>query len=693
MPEGIGSATEGVSAGTEQTAGELELPGRARRGLTPEADRVHRGAGQGGRYPGGPRAPDRRAQRRREQGAQRGQGPRPGARTTCSGAPRSPARRSRTPSSPTTRRPTSRTSRSTSTTRAPSSSSEITGRNIKRRFAIVLDDASTRRRSSRPRSAAAAARSRSAASGRQRSAERGEGLVVVLKAGALPAPIRPSNEQLIGPIARARTASRRACKGALVGILLVLRLHGRLLRGRRAGRGRRGGAQPAAAARGAWRCFEATADAARHRGARAHHRHGGRRQRADQRAHPRGAARRQVARAPRSSRASTRRSARSSTVTSRRSSRGAHPVPVRHRPDQGLRGHAHHRHLHVAVHRRVLLAPGVRLAGARPARASASGWGDAMEFFKPGKTYRLHEVRWRFIARSSRSSLACSASCSLFWPGPNYGIDFKGGTEIELAFKAGRPRRGAPDGRGARLSPTRGRQRAEATTQNRFLIRVQEVSSLPATQVDGDPEAPRQSRRSAPAKVDEHDQVRPAATSSSLRYDTRRTRRRSRTALARRRRAACARVSPFGPTRRPPLRGAAVRHRRPADGRPAAEARRPRRPSTPLRVEWVGPKAGKQLRDAAVKSHALAIVFIMVYVAFRFDLRFAPGGVIALRPRRARWCSACYVVLQKEITLATVAAVLTIVGYSINDTIVDLRPHPREHGAHARRGAVASSST
>ena len=53
-------------------------------------------------------------------------------------------------------------------------------------------------------------------------------------------------------------------------------------------------------------------------------------------------------------------------------------------------------------------------------------------------------------------------------------------------------------------------------------------------------------------------------------------------------------------------------------------------PDTALRVEWIGPKAGKQLRDAALKSVAIAIVFIMVYLAFRFDLRFAPGGVVSL---------------------------------------------------------------
>ena len=53
-------------------------------------------------------------------------------------------------------------------------------------------------------------------------------------------------------------------------------------------------------------------------------------------------------------------------------------------------------------------------------------------------------------------------------------------------------------------------------------------------------------------------------------------------------------------------------------------------PTTALRVEWIGPKAGAQLRDAALKAIAIAIVFIMVYIAFRFDLRFAPGAVIAM---------------------------------------------------------------
>ncbi len=86
-------------------------------------------------------------------------------------------------------------------------------------------------------------------------------------------------------------------------------------------------------------------------------------------------------------------------------------------------------------------------------------------------------------------------------------------------------------------------------------------------------------------------------------------------------------------------------------------------------MEWVGPKAGQQLRDAAIKSLLYAIAFIMVYVAFRFDLRFAPGGVLAMM-HDVIITLGIYVLVQKEVNLTTIAALLTILGYSINDTIV-----------------------
>jgi preprotein translocase subunit SecF len=92
-------------------------------------------------------------------------------------------------------------------------------------------------------------------------------------------------------------------------------------------------------------------------------------------------------------------------------------------------------------------------------------------------------------------------------------------------------------------------------------------------------------------------------------------------------------------------------------------------PEKALRVEWVGPKAGKQLRDSARNAVAIAIVFIMLYLAFRFDMRFAPGVVIAC-VHDAMVVIGVFIALRKEITLSTIAAVLTVVGYSMNDTVV-----------------------
>ena len=88
-----------------------------------------------------------------------------------------------------------------------------------------------------------------------------------------------------------------------------------------------------------------------------------------------------------------------------------------------------------------------------------------------------------------------------------------------------------------------------------------------------------------------------------------------------------------------------------------------------LRSEWVGAKVGSQLRNAGIASLGYALLFIMVYIAFRFDFRFAPGAVIALI-HDIIITLGIFTVFRVEVTLTTVAALLTIVGYSLNDTIV-----------------------
>ncbi|MBI4509134.1 MAG: protein translocase subunit SecF [Deltaproteobacteria bacterium] len=86
-------------------------------------------------------------------------------------------------------------------------------------------------------------------------------------------------------------------------------------------------------------------------------------------------------------------------------------------------------------------------------------------------------------------------------------------------------------------------------------------------------------------------------------------------------------------------------------------------------VDAVGPKAGQELRNDGIKSMLYAIALIMLYIAFRFDFRYGPGTVAALL-HDAILVVGIFAVFWVEFSLTTVAAVLTVIGYSMNDTIV-----------------------
>ncbi|RDV39161.1 protein translocase subunit SecF [Bradymonadaceae bacterium TMQ3] len=87
------------------------------------------------------------------------------------------------------------------------------------------------------------------------------------------------------------------------------------------------------------------------------------------------------------------------------------------------------------------------------------------------------------------------------------------------------------------------------------------------------------------------------------------------------------------------------------------------------RLETVGPRAGEQLRNSGLVSIIVALLAILVYIWFRFDIRYSPGAVGALA-HDVTIALGLFVVLQIEISLPIIAAVLTIIGYSLNDTIV-----------------------
>lgn len=88
------------------------------------------------------------------------------------------------------------------------------------------------------------------------------------------------------------------------------------------------------------------------------------------------------------------------------------------------------------------------------------------------------------------------------------------------------------------------------------------------------------------------------------------------------------------------------------------------------RIETVGPRVGQQLRDDAVKAVFVSMLLILLYIAIRFDLRYAPGAVIALF-HDVMIVLGIFVIFRIEFDVTIVAALLTVIGYSLNDTIVN----------------------
>ena len=104
-----------------------------------------------------------------------------------------------------------------------------------------------------------------------------------------------------------------------------------------------------------------------------------------------------------------------------------------------------------------------------------------------------------------------------------------------------------------------------------------------------------------------------------------------------------------------------------------------------LQVDFVGPQIGKELRTQGMLSVLYAILAVILYIAFRFDMRFSPGALIKMF-LDIFIMMGFYVFFWASFDLVAVAAFLTVVGYSVNDTIViydrireNLTNHPRRN--------------
>jgi len=298
-----------------------------------------------------------------------------------------------------------------------------------------------------------------------------------------------------------------------------------------------------------------------------------------------------------------------------------------------------------------------------------------MRFFSGGKTYDF--MRWSGPAIALSMILTFGSIALLLFGNPRLGTDFRGGTEVEVAFTAPTTPQEVRSGvEAAGFGKPDVIKIDDAKNPYRYLVRVHEVSTISdATRTAVERAlciAPNMPASECPdAKRATEVKFSPGGDKVTARFPE----------------------TPDLDWVRARMATVSSLRLRPGAGNPLIQNARDHKvevqlmskgdqlvgglksalgakaPDHALRAEWIGPRAGAQLRDSAVKSIVIAIIFIMAYIAFRFDLRFAPGGIVAL-VHDATGSVGVLILLKKELDLTTVAAVLTIIGYSVNDTVV-----------------------
>ena len=193
--------------------------------------------------------------------------------------------------------------------------------------------------------------------------------------------------------------------------------------------------------------------------------------------------------------------------------------------------------------------------------------------------------------------------------GPRYGIDFLGGIELRLHFEKNTK---VGDVRDALLkagfeNPTIKRLSGETDSGTDVLVFVQKEASETMTEMEADGASNRQ--------------IAAAATDLSTQIES------------------------------------------------ALSTNLPDNPFIEVQKNLVGPKIGSELRDAAIGAILIALALILVYISYRFEFKFALGAIIALF-HDVVITLGIFSLLNLEISLSIIAAFLTIVGYSLNDTIV-----------------------
>lgn len=108
---------------------------------------------------------------------------------------------------------------------------------------------------------------------------------------------------------------------------------------------------------------------------------------------------------------------------------------------------------------------------------------------------------------------------------------------------------------------------------------------------------------------------------------------------------------------------------------------------TAKRIEYVGPQVGEKLREQGGLGMLMALGLVMLYIAFRFQLKFSVGAVMALA-HDSIIVLGVFALLQLQFDLTVMAAILAVIGYSLNDTII-VYDRIRENFRKLRKGEPA----
>jgi preprotein translocase subunit SecF len=287
-----------------------------------------------------------------------------------------------------------------------------------------------------------------------------------------------------------------------------------------------------------------------------------------------------------------------------------------------------------------------------------------MELIKPGRVIDFMGMRRFWITLSI--TLTVLSLILLVKPGPKYGLDFKGGTELTVRFE-----RRVDQGDVRRSLSNHGHGAAEivpnANDPRALLIRVERSSVIDPARETRLREAVRtalgdvQLREFRMSQGGDHLTIQISASKTEAELET--ILRGAGVDVRRQGREIVKRIGEPTENRYNVSLvsvGDLVFQQITQDTGTSGEL---------IASVWVSPKASEKLRNDSIRALLYSLVFIMIYVAFRFDLRFAPGGILALF-HDAVVVLGVFVVLRREVSIATVAAVLTVVGYSMNDTII-----------------------